>query len=232
MADKSLAVGEIKPPMKVRVKAFLKRNCMPTLVEDIRTLRAAKAGGAAVGGKDYAKAVGKFAGRVAASAAVHVGLISTVGVTALQTEVGAPSTKWLSESSSPVAKAIVPFVAGLIPPHARTMWGNILLGVDYALSAVRIGVEQALWKYAKITPDAPGTVVSPLIVGAGEMVYKTMALANTPESPEMRLAQGISGVYGNLVRFVGVGIIALSAFVWKKRSKPEDAGKSAPQIPN
>jgi hypothetical protein len=233
MSNKSLIHGkngpasQNRPPFAHRAKAFLKRNCMPTLVDDIIRIRNLRRVGAEVGEKPYLKAVGKYVARIGASVGVQFGSTLTFGVLAWQTQAGAPSTNSL-DNSSPVANAFAALVAGSIPPHQQAAAANIMLGADYVISAARIAVEQVLWRKYKVTPDFPGTVVSPLVVGAGEMIYKSAALANTPDDPTMRLAQGIKGVYGNLVRFAMVGVIALAGKIYDQEIRGQVSQKQQP----
>ncbi len=214
--------GTQRHPTGQRVKTFLRKNCVPTLVEDIITVRKAKAAGEDVGKRPYLRAVGMYLGRVALSAGIHFGSAATFGVLAWQTQPGAPSTDSL-DNASPVASGFAAFIANLVPPHQQMTYANIMLGADMLLSAIRIGVEQAVWRKYKVTPDFPGTMVSPLVVGAGEMLYKTAALANTPDDPRARLAQGIKGVYGNLVRLAMAGVIYAAGRLLKRNEAEKKA---------
>jgi len=198
-----------------KVKEFFRKNCVPTLVEDMLAIRRAKAEGEDVGRKPYLKAVGKYLARIAASMGVQFGSAYSVGVLAWQTSPGAPTTNSL-DNASPIASAFASAIAGMVSPANQATAANTLLAVDYFLSAARIAAEQAVWRKYKITPDFPGTVLSPLVVGAGEMIYKTAALANMPDNPGMRLAQGIKGVYGNIVRLAMVGLIYLSGRIYNR----------------
>lgn len=226
MSNKSLIHGRNgpanheKPPMGHRFKQFLKRNCTPTLVDDIMRIRNLKSVGADVGEKPYLKAVGRYVARIAYSVGVQFGSTMTFGVLAWQTQAGAPSTNSL-DNASPVANAFAALVAGSVPPHQQAAAANIMLAADYVISAARVAVEQVLWRKYKVTPDFPGTVVSPLVIGAAEMAYKTAAFANMPDEPAMRLAQGIKGVYGNLVRFAMVGVIAIAGKIADKLTQKQ-----------
>jgi hypothetical protein len=217
---KNNPASQNKPPFRQRAKAFLRKNCVPTLVEDIVSIRKSRRAGEDVGEKPYLKAVGKYVARIAASVGVQFGSTMTFGVLAWQTQPGAPTTNSL-DNASPVANAFATLVAGMVPPHQQAAASNIMLGADYVISAARIAVEQVLWRKYKVTPDFPGTVISPLVVGAGEMAYKTAALANTPDDPTLRLAQGIKGVYGNLVRFAMVGVIAIGGKIYEKMTQKQ-----------
>jgi hypothetical protein len=196
-------------------KALLRTHCMPTLVEDILAIRSAKATGDDVGSHPYWKAVGKLAARTATSAAVQFTSTSLIGSLSWQTKVGAPSTNSL-DNASPLASTIAMSVASIVPLAYHELAANISLGIDMALSVVRIGVEQAVWRQFKITPDFPGTVVSPVVIGAAEVIYKTVALADTPPDPTTRLMQGIKGVYGNLVRLAMAGVIVVGGLIAAK----------------
>jgi|GEM_PF-7045956 len=210
-----------------KAKTFLRKNCVPSLVEDIIAIKRAKAANEDVGKHPYMKAVGLNALRVVASAGVQFGSAHTFGVLAWQTEPGAPSTNSL-DNASPIANSFALFVTGFVNPANQMTVANALLGVDMILSAIRIGVEQTLWRKYKVTPDFPGTVVSPLVIGAAEMAYKTAALANTPDDGAMRLAQGVKGVYGNLVRLVMVGVIYTAGKVYDT-FKPDEPSKPSGQ---
>ena len=216
---------EAKPPLGKRIRAFLRRNCVPTLVEDIIDIRKRKKAGEDVGKRPYLRAVGKNLARVGASAGVQFGSAYSFGVLAWQTKPGAPTTESL-ENSSPVATAFATAVTTAIPPDKREMWANILLGADMALSAIRIWVEQRLWRRYKVTPDFPGTLVSPLVIGAGEMAYKTAALAQVPDDAGRRLVQGIKGVYGNVVRFAMAGLIFVAGKIHDRYSNRPSEGKN------
>ena len=160
--------GIEKRPQK-GVKAFLRRNCTPTLVDEIIKIREMKKAGLELPGeRPYLRAVGKYLGRTALSAAIQFGSATTFGVLAWQQNTGAPSTNSL-DNASPIANSFAMAVSGLVPPSQVETAANVMLATDYFLSGVRIAVEQMLWRKCKVTPDFPGTMVSPLVIGAAEM---------------------------------------------------------------
>jgi hypothetical protein len=203
---KELMHRQAGPSAKGGVNAFLRKNCMPTLIEDIIAVRSAKLAGNDAGRHPYWKAVGKLAARTATSAVIQFGSTSVLGSLSWQTKMGAPSTNSL-DNASPMAKAVAITLAGLVPPAYHELSANISLWTDMVLSMVRIGVEQVVWRMYKITPDFPGTIISPLVIGAAELAYKGMALANAPADPTTRFRQGVEGVFGNLVRLGMAAVI-------------------------
>jgi hypothetical protein len=222
-------INDIKPK-KHRVREFAKANLLPSIYTEIAGIRKRKMAGEDVGKSPYLKAVGRYIARIGGSAAIQFSSTSLFGVLAWQTKAGAPTTNSL-DNASPVANAFAAAVTSMIPPHHQESAATIAISADYIISAVRVLTEHALWRKYKITPDFPGTMVSPIVIGTLEMGYKTMAFAEMPDSPAMRLAQGIKGLYGNLVRFAMVGAIFVGGKIYDKLSKKPDRTEEKPGEP-
>lgn len=205
-------INNIKPK-KHRVREFAKANLVPSIYTEIVDIRKRKMAGEDVGKKPYLKAVGKYLARIGGSAAIQFSSTSLFGVLAWQTKAGAPTTNSL-DNASPVANAFATTVTAIVPPHHHECAATMAISADYIISAVRVLTEHALWRKYRITPDFPGTIISPLVIGTLEMGYKTMAFAEMPDSPQMKLAQGIKGIYGNLVRFAMVGAIFVGGKIY------------------
>lgn len=111
------------------------------------------------------------------------------------------------------------FFSNLIPAHKQEAAANMVIPAEWALSAVRMCVEQKVWQKFGITPDPAGTLLTPYMAGVLEFAYK--ATIQYPQDAQSRLAVGLVGIYGNLVRMANAGLIfAIGTLAGRIGSKP------------
>ena len=150
--------------------------------------------------------------RVGGAAIIYQASAATYGVSARDSELTLSAEKAWANTSS-LSLTIAGTVANSIPPHLRETAAGIIIPIELGLSAIRIAVEQKVWGKMGITPDPAGTLLTPLVAGAMEFAYKASIVY--PQDTESRLAVGLIGIYGNLVRMVNAGILYVVGKVTK-----------------
>lgn len=159
--------------------------------------------------------VARNAARVVGAAAIYQATAATYGVSARDAQLTfSAENAWANTSSFSLSVASA--VANAIPHHMRETVAGIIIPIELGLSAIRIAVEQKVWSRIGITPDPAGTLLTPLVAGAMEFAYKATTVY--PQDTESRLAVGLVGIYGNLVRMANAAIMY---FVGKRFVKSE-----------
>ena len=202
-------------PLKARARTFFARNFTPSFVTDWKT-RKAKLDSYSPAPHDISTRRKKLAIinvacvallRTGAAFAIYQLTAATYGVSARDTQLTFSAEKAWANASA-FSLTVANCLRGLIPPDMKEMAATIVIPAEITLSLARMYVEQKVWHKMKITPDPAGTLLTPYLAGAMELVYK--AAVTYPQDADSRLMVGLVGIYGNIVRMANAGILYLA----------------------
>jgi len=227
MNDNTSRQGTAYSRMKTSTKEWAKANLLPNAVQTYMSYHEA------VKDKELMKAhpeikkeerrkllkgLGMDGLRVVASTAIYQVTAASYGVSSQDTKLSFSAKEAWGNASS-LAMSIAGMAAHLIPQNWKEPVASIIIPLELTISAIRIYVEQQLWKKIKMTPDGAGTLLTPYVAGVLEFAYK--AITHYPTDAESRIMVGLTGIYGNMVRLFNAGMMyGLSRVGLKDKSGP------------
>ncbi len=185
-------------------EGFISRNFKPPLVGIVKKYHAARVDGATR--KEAFSAVSKEATtqvmKLVAALAINRLTARYLGVGSWDPKM--QGAERMVTDASPVSMAVSTAIASAIPPY----YADPLLAAEFAISAIRILVEQRAFRAVGITPDPAGVLLTPYTAGVLECVWKAMDLAKGyPDDPARKMLIAVNGIFGNVVRMVEAGVI-------------------------
>lgn len=163
--------------------------------------------------KERNKAFAWVGAKALAAAAFYNVTAGLYGVSARDNQLSFDANKAWGNASS-VSLTVATGVASAMPAHWQDTVASVIIPAEWAVSVLRMMVEQKVWKKYGFTSDPAGVLLTPVLAGTLELAYK--CTVNYPQDTQSRLVVGLTGIYGNLVRIAHAGLIVLAGAGLKK----------------